>query len=505
MMDKRVLLVTADQSLLRDLGDALESQDDLSVMYCADDKRGYRQVKEFRPDFVITSLALAPDSTSPVADFGGLSFCKSTMQISPSPIIVITPWPVPGLVIDTLVSLGRNVSCRPVEDGYVAKVLAQIRTAKPPPKRLDIIIEADECNRWEYTLRGENFQWSFERRGALNFDVGAQAMCKQLADMIGSSPPDWENQFTMLGQNIVLSLFGVDSSFEREVKEGLQEAGGLHNTRVTFVVGPEKYEIALEAVYPPVTPANYPWMIHAPLVRNIRGQIASNTPLFDGSPRLKKILIVGASTSGFVDDILVRGNPLELGELSHVESECDAVAALFKEAQRDIGFDDAKVVGLDPARPLSKDDFLALLTQPWDIIHFAGHAYHSPAAAANGAPASLQQAYLFVGPPGHPEAVAMSTVAPCLRGRTSLLYLSGCTTANAGFAVAAAQYGVPAVVGFRWKILDKPAAQHARLFYHQLFREKLIDTAFRNTRRGMRRLSRKNNAWASGMLVMARQ
>jgi CHAT domain-containing protein len=91
-----------------------------------------------------------------------------------------------------------------------------------------------------------------------------------------------------------------------------------------------------------------------------------------------------------------------------------------------------------------------------------------------------------------------------LRETTSLLYLSGCATANADFAVAAALYGVPAVLGFRWKVLDKPAEQHARLFYHQLFREKAIDKAFRNTRRGMRLLARKDNAWASGMLVMAR-
>jgi CHAT domain-containing protein len=99
----------------------------------------------------------------------------------------------------------------------------------------------------------------------------------------------------------------------------------------------------------------------------------------------------------------------------------------------------------------------------------------------------------------------MNTIAPSLRETTSLLYLSGCKTASAGFAVAAAQYGVPAVLGFRWKVQDKPAEQHARLFYHQLFREKAIDKAFRNTRRGMRLLNRKDNAWASGMLVMASQ
>ena len=214
---------------------------------------------------------------------------------------------------------------------------------------------------------------------------------------------------------------------------------------------------------------------------------------------------MGANTSGPCDEILVGGRSLELGELSHIKSECEAVEALFKDAQREIGFDDPKVVGTDPAKPLNKNDFQTLLTEPWDVIHFAGHAYNSPTVDQNGAPASPQHACLFVGKPGYPEAVEMNTIAPSLRETTSLLYLSGCKTANAGFAVAAAQYGVPAVLGFRWRVQDKPAEQHARLFYHQLFREKAIDKAFRSTRRGMRLLNRKDNAWASGMLVMASQ
>jgi hypothetical protein len=502
-MNKRVLLVTADNSLLHELGGALRAQNDISVMDYPDEIRGLQQLTDFGPDFVIVSLALARDSQSPILDYGGLSFCKGVIAISSAPIALVTPSPVPDAVLDRLGTLGRSVYCNPIKDGYVAKVLDQIRTAKPPAKRLDIVIEGDAANRWTYALRGENFQHTFDRKGTLNFDLGAQDLCKTLAGVIGKGAPDWEDTFTQLGKGIVRSLFGEESSFEKEVKQGVQEAGGLHNTRVTFSVGKEQYEIALEAVFPPGNIARHPWMIHAPLVRNVREQVAANTPLFDGPPRLKRCLIVGANTSGFCDDIVVGGSSLVLGELSHVKSECDAVEALFKESQRDIGFADPKVVGTDPGKPLNRDDFLDLLTDPWDVIHFAGHAYHSM-TPANGAPATTEHACLFVGEPGHPQAVEMNTIAPSLRETTSLLYLSGCKTANAGFAIAAAQYGVPAVLGFRWKVLDKPAEQHARLFYHQLFRARAIDKAFRNTRRGMRLLARKDNAWASGMLVMAK-
>jgi len=95
----------------------------------------------------------------------------------------------------------------------------------------------------------------------------------------------------------------------------------------------------------------------------------------------------------------------------------------------------------------------------------------------------------------------MNTIAPALAS-SKLLYLSSCGSGNAGFAVAAAQQGVPAVVGFRWGVEDDAAEIHARLFYRRLFKQRAIDTAFWNTRKAMRRIARSNNAWASGMLVM---
>jgi len=503
-MTKKVLLVTGDGSLLSELVSALGArEEDLEVRPCSDHSRGRDLLADVRPDFVIVSLALARDSKSPVADFGGLIFCKAAIAISAAPIAIVTPSPLTVAVSDGVRAVGGNVTPYPVADGYVAKILNQIRTTRPPAKRLEILIEAHADNRWTYSLRGVNFQ--YKRGGSLSFDLGAQAMSRRLSKNIEQLPPNWEDQFEDLGRGIVLSLFGAGSSFTDDVKQGIEEAGGLHHTRVVFAVGKEQYEIALEAIFPPVSTPCHPWMIHAPLLRNIPGQSASNTPLFEGPPRPKRCLIVGANTSGFCDDIVVGGSSLELGKLSHIKSECDAVEALFKEAGDALGFDEPKVVGTDPTKPLRKQDFQSLLQdEQWDVIHFAGHAYYSP-PDQEGASSGPQHACLFVGAPDHPEAVEMNTIAPSLRETTSLLYLSGCQTANAGFAVAAAQQGVPAVLGFRWKVQDKPAEQHARLFYHQLFREKAIDKAFRNTRRGMRLLNRKDNAWASGMLVMASQ
>lgn len=507
-MVRLVLLVTADAALRSQLEAALgdqNEQNDINLLSFGNDARGIQAVRDSKPDFVITSLALARDTKSPIDEFGGLDFCKAASAISPVPITVLTPSPIPEAVIDRLGTLGNTVSYCSVGPELAAKILERIRSARPPRKVLDIVVRADENNHWEYEMRGENFVYPFERRGQLHFDEGAQHLCKVISGNIGRGLPEWRELFEDLGKSIVLSLFPGNNAFESEVRDGLREAGGLSHTRVTFVVGEDQYEIALEAVFPPIKPARYPWMIIAPLVRNIRGQDPPNSPLFDGSRRSKRCLIVGANTDGVVDDIVVDGNPIELVKLSHIKAECDAVEALFKKAQRDIGFEDPRVVGTDPGQPLGKEQFLDLLQDSWDVIHFAGHAYHSPTVHPDEAPPGPQHACLFVGAPGKPVPVEMNTIAPSLRNTTRLLYLSGCKSANAGFTVAAAHYGVPAVLGFRWSIGDQPAALHACLFYRELFRKRAIDTAFRNTRRGMRRIDKNNNAWASGMLVMARQ
>ena len=504
MTARLVLLVTADAALRGQLESALGDQADVTLVPLGNDARGLQFVRDGKPDFVITSLALARDSKSPVDEFGGIDFAKAVSAISTVPITVITPSPVPDAVIDRLGILGPTASYSPVGPDLAAKILDRISSAKPPRKILDIVVRADEENRWDYEMRGENFQYPFERRGQLHFDEGAQMLCKFISARIGEMPLDWHKQFEELGKSIVLSLFPGNNAFENEVRDGLKEAGGLPHTRVTFVVGEDQYEIALEAVFPPVRPARYPWMIFAPLVRNIRGQTPPNAPLFDGSRRSKRCLIVGASTSGTVDDITVGGEALRLAELTHIKEECDAVEETFRKAQRETGFDDPKVVGTDPQHPIGKDEFLALLQEQWDVIHFAGHAYHSPPPHSDEAPPGPQRACLFVGEPGKPVAIEMNTIAPSLRDTTRLLYLSGCKSANAGFAVSAAHYGVPAVLGFRWSIGDGSAARHACLFYRELFRKRAIDSAFRNTRRGLRRLNEKDNAWASGILVMAR-
>jgi hypothetical protein len=235
-------------------------------------------------------------------------------------------------------------------------------------------------------------------------------------------------------------------------------------------------------------------MIHAPLVRSIAGVVPTDTQLFDGPPRPLRCLILCADASGVVDTLQEDGRPLTLATLTHVRKECEEVRRLFSRVARQLGFDEPRVVGGDDNAPLTQERLLDVLREPtpWDVVHFAGHSYHSRDNPG--------QASLIVGQRDKPIAVRINEVAPYLR-RSKLVYLSSCNSGNAGFAFE------PRSRGFRDRRLPLGCARRLRrhprpAVHRKLFKDRAIDTALWKTRRAMHRFMRDDRTWASSMLVM---
>jgi hypothetical protein len=318
---------------------------------------------------------------------------------------------------------------------------------------------------------------------------------KTFALALAEARQGWSEIFYGLGRSIVAGFCEDNPMFGEQLRAGMEDAGGLSNTRVTFIVADALYEIALEAISSPVAELPEPWMIHAPLVRSIAGVVPADTQLFEGPPRPLRCLILCADASGVVDTLQEEGRPLNLAVLSHVRKECEEVRRLFSRVARQLGFEEPRVVGGDDNAPLTQERLLDVLREatPWDVVHFAGHSYHSRDNPG--------QASLIVGQRDKPVAVRINEIAPYLR-RSKLVYLSSCNSGNAGFAFEAAQQGIPAIVGFRWGVRDDYADIHARLFYRKLFKDRAIDTALWKTRRAMHRFMRDDRTWASSMLVM---
>ncbi len=491
--DKTVLLVMGDSE--RDLSDLLARKleaSEIAVIPQKNEKAALKIVREVPIDFIATSLSLAPDSASPARADGGIAFCETARAISPAPIALIAP-AVTNSLQQRLARIASPPICFMVDADLPSMLLQQVLATAPAPRRLDVVIRADPGDDWTYELRGTGF--AFDRRGRLNVLRGTLQLLKTLALALVDERRDWAELFGGLGKGIVDCFFEQNDAFRQQLRAGIEMAEGLANTRVSFLVADVHYEIALEAILTPLEELPEPWMIHAPLVRNIASAFATNAQLFEGPPRPLRCLILCANASGMVE--LGQGfAPIIVPPLPHLRKECEAVRRLFSRVSRQLGFDEPRVVGADDEAPLSPERLLDVLreSEPWDVVHYAGHSYH---ARENPALASL----IVSGGKDQPVAVRINELAPYLR-RSKLVYLSSCNSANAGFAFEAVQQGIPAVVGFRWGVRDDSADIHARLFYRKLFKDRAIDTALWKTRRAMHRMQRADRTWASSMLVM---
>jgi len=364
-----------------------------------------------------------------------------------------------------------------------------------PPRLLDVILRVEEGTEWQYELHGVGFP--YRENGTLTLGRALVNAYRQTSVLLPKAA-DWRGEFEKFGQDMIDALCENNRQFRKDLKAGISDAGGaIANTRVTFVVHPSNYSIVLEAMFSPPDYAPEPWMIHAPLLRNVSGSPPSHANLFAADPTPLRVLIVCANTKGSVDNLPIPGGGVFTAkELKRVGAECKGLEKLFERAGKRIGIDEVHCVGLD--QPLTERALTDALGKGpgWDVVHFAGHSH---CETEQGAASLIVQH----GDTGKPIAVDIGTIVKYLH-RTRLLYMSSCRSGSASFAVTAARKGIPSVVGFRWDVDDTYAELHARLFYHRLVSEETIDQAFRSTRRAMHSYDRSNNAWASSMLVMGR-
>ena len=492
-MPYTVLIVTGsgDIALSELLIRALD-EPDITVIPKTNAESALNYIKAAPPDFIVASFTLAADRSSPVEPGGGILFCEAARAISDAPMALVTS-AITNAVQQRVARMRSPPICVTVDADLPALLLVQIRAVRAELLRLDITIRADPAGEWSYDLHGTGFE--FERRGRLNVPASLLVALKTVALALTEAKESWREIFYGLGKSIVDGFCADNPMFGEQLHAGLESAGGLANTRVTFIVADALYEIALEAISSPVAELPEPWMIHAPLVRSVAGVTPADTQLFDGPPRPLRCLILCADASGVVDTLEDQGRPLKLAALPHVRKECEEVRRLFSRVARQLGFDEPRVVGGDDGAPLTEERLLDVLREPapWDVVHYAGHSYHSRDHPG--------RASLIVGERERPVAVRINEVAPYLR-RSKLVYLSSCNSGNAGFAFEAARQGIPAIVGFRWGVRDDYADIHARLFYRKLFKDRAIDTALWKTRRAMHRFMRDDRTWASSMLVM---
>jgi len=355
---------------------------------------------------------------------------------------------------------------------------------------VEIKLEIDK-KRFEYSIAGSTLNINVK---PLRIDPIKLEDLRNRSDNI-SYVPNWEKELHGIGYELY-SQFSQSSDFEADMTEAIHRCGGPENIKICFVLDKEVSPVVVEAL---LDRRDTYYMLCSPIYRTIPVDMLA-APLFkDNETKINPIncLIIEADTSGVVLDIGDRQDDvLELEQLFNVKTESREIRKYLTENKDRFNIGKVGYVTNSSKKKAYLQKLESTLEDgPWHLVHFAGHSYHDKANDFG---------YIFVPGLTGPQAVKVDVFAIKLRkASTRFLYLSSCQSSGADFVYKLAEKQVPSVLGFRWDIKDDDAAEHAKLFYENMFEgEKSLEYAFLRTRQQMHDLHEDRQIWCAAVLVI---
>lgn len=448
-------------------------------------------------DLVVSTLDLAKSPEAQVVDSRGGLKALATFQGRDLHLGLVLPFDNPAISRQA-----RFINPRPeifLDTMLQKELIDYLRDLAPRTHYLDIVIKVSPGGRWKYEMWADGFDFPF-RPKPLNIHPGQPEAWQMLSEPILSGTEKWRESFESLGKHLISSFSKGSKSFAADLQAGIDAAGGVANTRLTFAISTEFYPIALESIFMHNPPE--PWLTYAPLVRTLSQKRSPRVEFLEPGSGFVRTLVICANVDGQVDELkTAQGTAMAFKPLPNAEKECRMLCSLLRRgAKRDLPVSEPVLVGT-PQDPLTPSRLRKLLAERWDIIHFAGHAHYE----RHG---KFGQGYLIMPSDerGRLAAVDITKIGPQLRDNVKLLYLSSCRSASAAFAQEAANRGVSAVIGFGSPVNDRCAYLCAQRFYLGLMARRTIEAAFLDARRSLHKRRMPNdNTWASGVLVMGRR
>lgn len=471
-----------------------------------------QQVKDRGYDLLVTEDCIPPDRKSPLVEkeMRGLKLLEYAKTVRPDlPCIVYTKaWTqrLHAALMDfdacELVVAGESL------EEALGKCLDGVFGA-PAPKAVGDgtgVQEQEGVIDVEISLRGKQPPQCFYR-----ISENGQLRCSDIIFMTEGEFEDllresrelevltgdmWRTKLWHIGERLLDDL-KRNSTFIRDFAATTRY--DIRRCRFVFDIDKRFHPIALEAIV--AHDSDDFWMLEAPVTRrlhldrpiSVRGGIK-------GPPI--NCLILESSVDG-----CAREDFPPFGCLDNVPEEAEWLEGFLKHEKEvkptvEIG----KVLRITETTVPEGKSFCVHVQEtlaqegPWHLVHYAGHSYYEKRE---------NKGYvIFPGPPSgklSPEAIDMEVFGEWLReNRTDIVYMSSCHSSDSSIVFELARNYVPAIVGFRWDIEDRRAAEHARAFYTNLLtgsRSMRIEYAFLKARKETYRKWRKDKTWAAPMLI----
>lgn len=212
-----------------------------------------------------------------------------------------------------------------------------------------------------------------------------------------------------------------------------------------------------------------------------------------------RVLLISAKVNGSMTipgHLFKKRQPARLGPLNHLRDELRRVKSECK--KRGIA---VTSLSLAARNDNLKKITSALQAGPFDVVHFAGHSVRSDTTGQ-----------VFLALPG----MATGQIVPfdadefarlCAEADARLVILSSCEGASCRALSRMASFGVPAVAGFRWPVVDGDAAIFTPAL-HEALREDgrsvRMASAFHNALRNLKASAKDELTWLSPVIMLQR-
>jgi hypothetical protein len=331
-----------------------------------------------------------------------------------------------------------------------------------------------------------------ERQGSLLLRQDQIDIFEHLSNELERNP-EWEKALERLSSNLHGSLIEAHHQFKAALMLALGKECDDVKSRLHFRIDERQFDVVYEALQHPAKKGY--WMVRSPVFRSlVGGNTQVPKPIFsDASQRKLSCLIILSEAAGRCE--FFNENQQYIGEgnyrdLSRAREECDDIERLLK-VKHAAAVGDVKVIGRK--MPLTLKDLEENLAPGrWDIVHYIGHTdYLAP------------RGYLLLPgvQPSTVVSIGIESVAPRLED-TRLVYLSSCEGTKVAFVKRLTEQRVPTIFGFRSRVRDDLAREHAREFYDRLFQRSSIEQAYQETKTYFYENHRSERMWACSSLIM---
>ncbi len=364
--------------------------------------------------------------------------------------------------------------------------------------QLDLHLGGDQVGLWRMSRRGNG---ECEASGMLQLDPQLLKTLvrrsKRLNQFIGSvaDADDWIGDLDELSSDLRHLLFRNGNEnmdcWDRFLTQR-EQVGGVSKSRIRVTVNDETHPVLVEALRDSGKAFGDSWVLNAPVFRRYAQQM-NYPPLFvDVASRrgpLNCLVIEADDAAGLVQ--IGTGEPESFERLRHLGDEATAVEGLL----RGTGGRYVERLSMNAIDDKLTEAVIAkLFERQWHVVHFCGHV---------GGGAGQASLILRATDDG---ALPVRRLTQAL-GRTQLLFLNACRSADTQVVMHAVEQSVSAVLGFQWKVEDKAALDFAIDFYGALFdppvgQERSLEFALMSARKRAYQRRPEHPTWVAPVLVM---